>query len=173
MAFHHEKQSDWEAIFNAQHDRFLFAATTLLTCNRCAREIITEARSLIQEVWISRDFQVAFALRTIVRLAITHRLKYPEGLSATQYCDHKEIDSSVSPPLCTLPFLERAVYFLREILGYSRRDTCLMIGMYDSHVDQLLELARARMPNGLSDSIREWYRQNLLPIDLAETHDPT
>jgi hypothetical protein len=36
-----------------------------------------------------------------------------------------------------LPWPERAVYLLREVLRYSRRDTALLLGMSDSNIDQL------------------------------------
>jgi hypothetical protein len=44
-----------------------------------------------------------------------------------------------------LPWPERAVYFLREALRYSRRDTALLLGMSDANIDQLYLFAQKRI----------------------------
>jgi len=44
-----------------------------------------------------------------------------------------------------LPWPERAVYLLREMLRYSRRDTALLLGMSDANVDQLQKFAKRRI----------------------------
>jgi hypothetical protein len=40
---------------------------------------------------------------------------------------------------------ERAVYFLREALRYSRRDTALLLGMSDANIDQLYLFGQKRV----------------------------
>jgi hypothetical protein len=49
------------------------------------------------------------------------------------------------PHVGMLPWPERAVYFLREVLRFSRRDTALLLGMSDANIDQLHKFAERRI----------------------------
>ncbi|HVC91901.1 MAG TPA: hypothetical protein VND66_14900 [Acidobacteriaceae bacterium] len=163
---------DWGHVFEAHNDRFRLAATALLSCSTCATKIVAEAYSLVHDAKIPGDFQYAFAMRAILRLVITHKLQSPVNGCGALQCDHQEVNTLLDAQLSILPFPERTVYFLREILSYSRRETALMTGMFDSHVDQLLDLGRTRIAcaqNGSSTSPREWYRQKLLQSVTAST----
>lgn len=172
MTYRRNDGDDWDDVFEVQRDRFLIAACALLSCRTCATTIIEEAHSLVRDARIATDFRYKFAMRAVVRLAISHRLECSVNTSGARPCDHRDVAPTGYAPLEPLPFLERAVYFLRDILGYSRRETSLMMGMHDSHVDQLLRVAQARIgaENGSSNSPREWYRQKLLQCDATQMH---
>lgn len=46
------------------------------------------------------------------------------------------------------------MYFLREVLRYSRRNTALLLGMSDADIDQIYELARGRIGQSRNTSFR-------------------
>jgi hypothetical protein len=153
-----------EAIFAAEHRRLLLAATALLTCDECAAGLLEEVHEEFQNAYICRGFEYAFALRSIARRAIVHLQRLPGTLSGVMKCDHSDRIQGKESHLGNLPWPERAAYFLREILGYSRRDASLLIGMSDTIVDQFLLFGRKRIAvdEGASPALlTEWYQRQL------------
>jgi DNA-directed RNA polymerase specialized sigma24 family protein len=57
-----------------------------------------------------------------------------------------------------LPWAERAVYYLREVLRYARRDTALLLGISDGEVSLLARAARKRMGHAEDPPKREFCR---------------
>ncbi len=49
------------------------------------------------------------------------------------------------PQIATLPWAERAVYFLHGVLHYSCQETALLLGLSDIQIDQLYTFAAKRI----------------------------
>lgn len=153
-----------EAIFTAEHPRLLLAATALLACHECAVGLLKEVYEEFLNAYICRGFEYAFALRSIARRAIAHLQHLPGTSEGVLQCNHSDRVHEKEFHLKSLPWPERAAYFLREVLGYSRRDASLLIGMSDTNVDQFLSFGRRRIAvaEGASPTLlTEWYQRQL------------
>lgn len=114
---------------------------------RVHRIAMDEARNEMRIAEVPVEFAGRFAMRVVVRLAIR--------------CV-QQVERSCEPagngnvvPLFFLPWPERVAFVLREVLGYSRRDTALLLSMTDPQVNRLLEMARRRGATGLRSEIEE------------------
>jgi hypothetical protein len=63
----------------------------------------------------------------------------------SKYDRSPETDQGAAFSFKALPLQERVVLFLRDVLGYSRRDVSLSAGISDVRADRLLSLARRRV----------------------------
>jgi DNA-directed RNA polymerase specialized sigma24 family protein len=170
---HRQDQSeDIGRIFDAQHQRFLLAATSLLSCENCAEGLLQQASlQVTQATCISGGFEYSFAMRAVVRLAIAHMQHCPRPEKGRSHGGRNGL-ADARLLLQLLPWPERAAYFLREILGYSRRDSSLLIGMSDAQVDQMLAIARRRIASFWGagpDALKILYRRELLEPSTALT----
>jgi Sigma-70, region 4 len=73
-------------------------------------------------------------------------------------------------PIGSLPWPERAVYFLRKILNYSRRDTALLLGLSDANVDQLHCIAEKRIGSSRRPFIASPEIVAKLPVHARAKH---
>ena len=95
---------------------------------------------------LHRDFAGISAIRAVVKASISsHRRTAGSAIKAEASDDALKYRFPGIPPIGMLPWPERAVYFLREALRYSRRDIALLLGMSDASVDQLYIFAERRL----------------------------
>jgi hypothetical protein len=139
------REGMWTSLFEEQHSRLSEVAEVLLYRNVSPEHILEKALGDLE----SRPFPTAFGLVSATRAVVKATIAY----------NHSDTDSRVgvassgqiinvhSGPLLleALPWAERAVYFLRDVLRYSRRDTALLLGMSDDEVDQLNRFASKRL----------------------------
>jgi hypothetical protein len=139
------KEGMWISLFEEQHSRLSEVAQMLLYRSVSPEPILEKALAELE----GRPFRTAFGLISATRAVVKAAIAY----------NHRDTDSRVRVgssgpvinvhsgplPLEALPWAERAVYFLRDILRYSRRDTALLLGMSDGEVDQLNKFAGTRM----------------------------
>ena len=155
-----KSQSDhelrWRELFEMRTATFEQAIHMLL----CRKEEPTQVLSMAIRQLKNRQFDEVFApvcaLREVVKAAITHNRDSvaPQGME--QQWDVALKRSRPGPlPLEALPWAERAVYFLREVLHYVRRDTALLLGLSDREVDHLTRSAKQRMgyPEGPEENL--------------------
>ena len=91
-------------------------------------------------------FASVCALREVVKAAIARNENSVEPQDVEEKWDIALQRWQSGPlPLEALPWAERAVYFLREVLKYVRRDTALLLGLSDREVDRLTRSAKQRM----------------------------
>lgn len=128
----------WQCLSDLDRERLSFAASVLVACESCAGKLLQEAREETQSAQVPPEFAYSFAMRVVVRLAIRH-CQQP-----ARACEQEEMRESRRLPLQDHPWAERVAYFLGDVLGYSRRDAALLLGMCDAHVDQLSRMARKR-----------------------------
>lgn len=135
--FRTEVKISWEESLEFYRDQLRSYLGYLIQCN-CAEEILTKVDAEVKDATVPDNFRLRFMVRIMVRKAIDHMRECndPSG---------KPLSTTTDLSLKTIPVQERLVYFLRDILEYSKRDTSLLIGISDVQVDELLSLARKRI----------------------------
>lgn len=157
-----------ELLFAVQHDPLLLATERLLSCDTCAEDLLAEASELAQLARVTAGFEYLFTIRTVVRLAIAHLQSCCESGKNRALLSRAGDTRSVMSLMRELPWPERMAFFLREILSYSRRDSSLLLGMSDAHVDQMPGRALRRIASGNEtrlDTLKAWYRGELFEFD--------
>ena len=122
------KEGMWLSLFEVQHSRLSEIAEMLLYRSVSPEQILEEALAELE----GRPFYTAFGLVSATRADVKAAIAYNQrdagsrvGLASSE----PVINVHTGPlPLEALPWAERAVYFLRDILRYSRRDTALLLG---------------------------------------------
>lgn len=134
-----DDSASWDEALALHREQLRFYLDYLIRCE-CGHQVLAKVETEVREWRVPDDFKLRFLVRTLVRNVIQHLrdcTQQSEGLSwATQ-------DRPIS--LSNMPAQERLVYFMRDILEYSTRDTSLLIGITDSQVEGLLSFARKRI----------------------------
>jgi DNA-directed RNA polymerase specialized sigma24 family protein len=104
-------------------------------------------------------FGPASALREVIKAAIARNDSFIEQDFEQQAGIAIQRWHSGPLPLEALPWAERAVYFLHEVLHYARRDTSLLLGINDGEVSLLARAAKKRMGHPEDPPKREFCRQ--------------
>ena len=130
----------WREVFEVNHDRLIAVAAVLCRCE-CIHNIVELAENQVASSVVHEAFKYKLALRTVVKICVSHvsrckELKAAEGAADRDYRLWR---------ITSLPEPERMIYFLRDTLGYQRRDVSLLVGMSDEVVDRLLRLARLHL----------------------------
>jgi hypothetical protein len=139
------KEGIWASLFEEQHSRLSEVAEVLLYRNVSPEQILKKALAELEGRPFRMDFGLACAMRAVVKAAIAYNHRDTDsrvGVASSGPVIHVH---SGPLPLEALPWAERAVYFLRDVLRYSRRDTAILLGMSDAEVDQLNRFAGKRM----------------------------
>ena len=141
-----QSNQTWGTLFEEQHAT-LIAVTEMLFGRRASPEqILEEALVALEGSPLHRDFGEISAIRAVVKASISsHRKTAGSAIKAEASDDALKYGFPGIPPIGMLPWPERAVYFLREALRYSRRDIALLLRMSDASVDQLYVFAERRL----------------------------
>ena len=134
----------WPTLFNEQRATLTTVAEMLLPNRVASAQVLEQALTSLEGSPLRETFGQLCAIRAVVKAAIAYKLKNANCGS--------EAEAPVTPKqfpriryVDMLPWAERAVYFLRVVLGYSRRDTALLLGMSDANIDQLHKFAERRI----------------------------
>ena len=143
---HPPSQADrWRTLFNT-HRPTLTAVAEMLSYSRVSPEqILDEAAADLEGSSVRNPFAQIAAIRAVVKAAIAHNREAANSRIEAELPDPAQHIFSGGPLVGMLPWRERAVYLLREVLHYSRRNTALLLGMSDANIDQIYELARKRI----------------------------
>jgi hypothetical protein len=136
---HSEQGTDWDEALRIFRDRLSFYLDYLINCN-CGEEILKAVEIEVKERFVPEEFKLRFMMRTLVRKVIEH-LRECAHLSEESQGD----DLAVPDGTAGIRVQERLVYFMRDILECSTRDTSLLIGITDAQVEGLLSFARRRI----------------------------
>ena len=145
-AQHQAKPSrTWPALFSEQRATLTTVAEMLLPSRVASGQVLEQALTSLEGSPLRDTFGQICAIRAVAKAAIAYKLKNANCAS--------EAESPVTPKhqfpgiqhVGMLPWPERAVYFLREGLRYSRRDTALLLGISDANIDQLHKFAERRI----------------------------
>jgi hypothetical protein len=135
----------WRSLF-VFHNEALSSTARILTEGPCSPAVVLfNAEKKIADRDIPQEFRYRYAVRSVVLAALI--------MPSLEHCpDGFELFDSGSAELtkledrmAALPRRERCVVFLRDVLGYSRRETGLLMGIGDSQVDDSLYSGRNRL----------------------------
>src|SRR4051794_11987443 len=132
-----DDRASWDKALSLFQGQLKFYLDYLVPCE-CEHQILAKVESEVRERSVADEFKLRFLIRTLVRIVIQH----------LRECSHQG-NVSHSPAqgnsVAEIPTQERLVYFMRDVLDYSTRDTSLLIGMTDAQVEKLLSFVRRRI----------------------------
>lgn len=140
--------ASWDEAFRLYRGQLRFYLDYLIECG-CSESILSCVEADVTGTWVPDEFKLRYLVRFLVRRAIRH-------LRECHRCDEGSTRPAEGSSWSSFPTEERIVYFLRDILEYSRRDTSLLVGVSDAQVDRLLSLARKRLDIGEGPSSLEF-----------------
>jgi Sigma-70, region 4 len=145
-AQHRAKPSGaWTALFNEQRATLTAVAEILVSSRVASCQVIEQALTSLEGSPLRETFGQICAIRAVVKAALAYKLKSANCASEAEASVTSKHPFPRIPHAGMLPWPERAVYLLREVLRYSRRDTALLLGMSDSNIDQLHKFAERRI----------------------------
>jgi hypothetical protein len=146
LAQHRSKPSGtWPAFFNEQRATLTKVAEVLLPSRVPSGQVLEQALTSLEGSPLRETFGQSGAIRAVVKAAIAYKLKNANYAGEAEEPFTPKQQFPRIPGVGMLPWPERAVYFLREVLRYSRRDTALLLGMSDANIDRLHKFARRRI----------------------------
>jgi hypothetical protein len=134
-----KEKTDWEQTLALYQEQLRCCLDYLVQCE-CDYQILTHVEAEVRERSVPDEFKLRFLVRTLVQNVI-HHLRVCAHPKPDSHCPAQDPSSSIAET----PYQERLVYFMRDILGYSKRDTSLLIGVTDAQVEELLSFARKRI----------------------------
>ena len=134
----HDKLS-WDEALDLYRGQLSFYLDYLIECD-CSDVVLAKVAQDLRGRLVPDNFK----FRCMLRVLVQHAIQYMGKMGQVQDTMHASSDESRGSAR-HLPVLERLVYFLRDVLEYSRRDTSLLIGITDAQVDALLSAARRRI----------------------------
>lgn len=145
MAREISQGSMWRALINEHHSELLEVAEILLYRSGSPEAILQAALAELDGKPFDKAFGRTAATRAVVRASIAHNYTGIDSWIVTASSGTIDEEHPGILPLETLPWAERATYFLRDVLHYSRRDCALLLGISDANVDDLNRFAKKRM----------------------------
>jgi len=135
----------WSALFEEHHSKLMEVAEMLLYRNGSPEAILDTALAELNVRPFDKAFGCVAATRAVAKAAIAHNYTGIDSWIITASSGTIDYEHPGPRPLEALPWAERAIYFLRDVLHYSRRDSALLLGISDANVDELSRVARKRM----------------------------
>ena len=135
----------WPALFKEQRATLTAVVEMLLPSRVPPGEVLEQALISLEGSPLRDAFGQICAIRAVVKAAIAYKLKNANCASEAEAPVTPNHQFPRIPHVGMLPWPERAVYFLREVLRFSRRDTALLLGMSDANIDQLHKFAQRRI----------------------------
>ena len=138
-----KQEEIWRTFFDDNHADLVIVAETLLRCQLSPDRVLRKALSGLE----SSPCEVSFeqAIQAVIDTAI----------GCNRETTNLPFQAKTPPPvklrvpgmsqIAMLPWPERAVYFLREILHYSCEETSLLLDLSDVQIDQLYKFAGKRI----------------------------
>ena len=138
-------EARWIDLFENQRVTLEEATYMVLYRQQNPREILADAIDEVKNRPFHELFALACALREVIKAAMVRNDRFVKQDFEQRAAIALQQWHSGPLPLEALPWAERAVYFLHEVLHYARRDTALLLGMSDSEVSLLARAAKKRM----------------------------
>ena len=135
----------WRALFEKHHSQLTEVAEILLHRSGSPEEIVQTALAELEHRPLYEPFGKISAVRAVVKATVAHNYMSVDSWILTTPSGAINDEHPGPQPLEALPWAERAVYFLHEVLHYSQRDIALLLGISDAHLDELNGFARKSM----------------------------
>lgn len=130
----------WDETIAVHREQLRLYLDYLIEC-KCSKDILSTTEAEAKEHPVPDRFKLRLITRILVKQVIRHMRECPKTTEDRQL----RFDESLSGRPVDPPGLQRLVYFLRDVLEYSRRDVSLLIGITDAHSDHLLSRVRQRI----------------------------
>jgi hypothetical protein len=127
----------WDETLSLYRGQLEFYLDYLVPCE-CDHQILAKVEAEVRGRSVEDEFKLRFLTRTLIRHVIQHLCECTSQRNASHSPARRNA-------VIETPEQERLVYFMRDILEYSTRDTSLLIGMTDAQVEKLLSFARRRI----------------------------
>lgn len=135
----------WRTVFDEQGATLTVVAEMLVPCQTSPRQILDQAFTALEGSPLRGAFGRISAIRAVVKAAVAYKLQTSHSASGAEAPLPARYQFPQVPHIGMLPWPERAVYLLRTVLGYSRRDTALLLSMSDANIDQIHKFAEKRI----------------------------
>jgi hypothetical protein len=138
-----EQEEMWRTFFDDNHADLVIVAETLLRCDLSPERVLRKALSGLE----SSPCEVTFeqAIQAVIDTAIEcNRESHDSPFQARTSLPVKLRVPGMSQ-VATLPWPERAVYFLCGVLHYSCEETGLLLDLSDVQIGQLYKFAAKRI----------------------------
>jgi hypothetical protein len=136
---HTDGTGSWDEALALYRGQLNFYLDYLIECD-CSDRILAKVEAEVRIRSVPDEFKLRFLVRILVQQVIEYMRDRSQTSAAAQPSTEDARD-----PAGKAPDLERLVYFLRDILEYSKREAALLIGITDAQVDKLLSFARKRI----------------------------
>ena len=138
-----EQEEMWRTFFEDNHADLVIVAEMLLCCHLSPERILGKALSCLE----SSPCEVTFgqAIHAVIDTAIEYNRETANSPLQAKTPPPVKLRVPGISQIATLPWPERAVYFLRGILHYSCEETGLLLNLSDVKIDQLYKVAAKRI----------------------------
>lgn len=133
------ERAEWDEALARYREQLMCYRNYLVQCE-CSDQILVHVEADVRERYVPDSFKLRFLVRTLVLNVIQHQYE----CNRQNKSSHSSAENSLNS-VSNIPAQERLVYFMRDILEYSTRDTSLLMGITDAQVDSLLSFARKRI----------------------------
>ncbi len=138
-----EQEEMWRTFFDDNHADLVIVAEMLLRCHLSPERILRKALSDLENSRCEVTFEQA--IRAVIDTAIECNRETANSPLHTETPPPVKLRVPGISLIATLPWPERAVYFLRGILHYSCGETGLLLNLNDVQIDQLYKFAVKRI----------------------------
>jgi hypothetical protein len=132
-------ETGWDQALALYREQLRCYLGYLIQCG-CGEGILANVEAEVKDSFVSDNFKLRYLVRTLVRNVFRHMRESDHTAENSRFL-HSDFPNGV----LAIPSQERMVYFLRDVLEYSKRDASLLIGITDAQADNLLSLARKRI----------------------------
>jgi hypothetical protein len=133
----------WRTFFDENHADLAIVAEMLLCCDLSPERILRKALSGLERSRCEVTF--GQATHAVINTAIEYNREIVNSTLPANTSPPVKLRVPGLPQIATLPWPERAVYFLRGILHYSCEETGLLLNLSDVQIDQLYKFAAKRI----------------------------
>jgi hypothetical protein len=138
-----EQEEMWRTFFDDNHADLVIVVEMLLRCPLSPERILRKALSGLE----SSPCEVTFglAIHGVIDAAIEYNRESANSPFQAETSPPVKLRVPGISQIATLPWPERAVYFLRGILHYSCQETGLLLNLSDVQIDRLYKFAAKRI----------------------------
>ena len=138
-----EQEEIWRTFFDDNHADLVLVAETLLRYPLPPERILRKALSNLEGS--PRGVTFGHAIHAVIDTAIEYNRETANSRLQTTAPPPAKLRVPGMLQIAMLPWPERAVYFLRGVLHYSRAETGLLLDLNDAQIDQLYKFAAKRI----------------------------
>jgi hypothetical protein len=138
-----EQEEVWRTFFDDNHADLVIVAEMLLRCHLSPERILRKALAGLE----SSPSELTFgqAIHAVVDTALEYNRETADSPFQAETPPPVKLRVPGLSQIATLPWPERAVYFLRGILHYSCEETSLLLDLSDAQIGQFYQLAAKRI----------------------------